>query len=156
MFDFHRRNADGLMDRNRAADADRNAFLFVALERKDLSERTHVHPFFTSRFGLFFVAFESLHRILSSFAEAGASVIRAFLRLHKNAVSQILHTVADFPFNAYIRNFTVAVIIGSRMISAERIAVSVGIGDRDKCDKIDFVFEFRHGLFLRSFFVRFV
>ena len=70
-----------------------------------------------------------------------------FLRLHKNGrniLTQILHSVADFAFYAYIRHLAKSIIICSWTVSIKRITIGVSSVHRHKGYKIYLILQYTH------------
>ena len=143
-FDLHRGNAHCLMDRHRAPHADGNAVFIRALKGKPLPKAAHIHPFFTCGLRINVSVLDSLGGRRSPIAQAFAAVIAAVIGLHKNCISHILHTVADLPLDAHIRDLPHAVIVGPGAVAVQRVTVAVCVGHRDQRHKVDFVFQSCH------------
>ena len=131
------------MDGNRAANANGNAVLFF-LKRKHLSKATHVHPLFTGKLRIGFSIFDPCRRRSCALAQAFETIVAAVVRLYKDRIPHILHSVAYFSLDAYVRNFPDAVIIHSWAISVQRVAIPICFCHRYQCQKVDLMLQCRH------------
>ena len=137
------------MDRYWASNPNRRT---LPLEGKNLSESTHIHPFFTGNSGVLIAVFDPAHHSGRPFAQAVKAVVAAVFRLNKNRESLILHPVADLSLDTHIRNLTMSVVIGAGPVPVERVAVGVCVGHADQGHKVDLMLQNAHFSFPPHFY----
>ena len=125
-------NADGLMNGHGSPHTYGNTALLSRFECENLSKAAYIQPLLTGQAGIFLRILSLFHGLFGPVAEAFAAVITAVAGLDKDALSQVLHPVADFAFDTHVRNLTKTVVVRAGAVAVQGVAVGVCHADADQ------------------------
>lgn len=118
-----------------------NTALLSRFECENLSKAAYIQPLLTGQAGIFLRILSLFHGLFGPVAEAFAAVITAVAGLDKDALSQVLHPVADFAFDTHVRNLTKTVVVRAGAVAVQGVAVGVCHADADQRHKINLIFK---------------